>query len=65
MFKIAIEPEIPSELPILLEGLRKINKSYLSSIINVEENGEHIILTKGELSMDCILHDLRFSFVMI
>ncbi|KAF6065315.1 Elongation factor Tu GTP binding domain family protein [Candida albicans] len=62
VFKIAIEPEIPSELPILLEGLRKINKSYLSSIINVEENGEHIILTKGELSMDCILHDLRFFF---
>ncbi|CAX43702.1 U5 small nuclear ribonucleoprotein component, putative [Candida dubliniensis CD36] len=62
IFKVAIEPEIPSELPILLEGLKKINKSYLSSIINVEENGEHIILTKGELSMDCILHDLRFFY---
>lgn len=62
VFKVAIEPENPSELPILLEGLRKINKNYLSSIINVEESGEHIILAPGEFYMDCILHDLRFFF---
>ncbi|RCK55018.1 Pre-mRNA-splicing factor cwf10 [Candida viswanathii] len=62
VFKVAIEPENPSELPILLEGLRKINKSYLSSVINVEESGEHVILSPGEFYMDCILHDLRFFF---
>ncbi|EMG50801.1 hypothetical protein G210_0745 [Candida maltosa Xu316] len=62
VFKVAIEPLNPSELPLLLEGLRKINKSYLSSVVNVEESGEHVLLAPGELYMDCVLHDLRFFF---
>lgn len=62
VFKVAIEPAKPSDLPKLLEGLRKVNKSYLASSINVEESGEHVILAPGELYMDCILHDLRLFF---
>ncbi|KAG7661868.1 SNU114 [[Candida] subhashii] len=62
VFKIAVEPTNPSELPLLLDGLRKVNKSYLASVINVEESGEHVILAPGELYMDCILHDLRNFF---
>lgn len=62
VFKVAVEPAKPSELPKLLEGLRKINKSYLASVINVEESGEHVVLAPGELYMDCILHDLRLFF---
>ncbi|ODV95653.1 hypothetical protein PACTADRAFT_34209 [Pachysolen tannophilus NRRL Y-2460] len=59
VFKVAIEPQNPSELPKLLEGLRKINKSYCGCEIKVEESGEHVILGSGELYMDCLLHDLR------
>lgn len=47
------------ELPKLLEGLRKINKSYPICKTKKEESGENIILSTGELSLDCILHDLR------
>jgi 116 kDa U5 small nuclear ribonucleoprotein component len=43
----------------MVEGLRKINKSYLLSETKVEESGEHTIVGTGELYMDCILHDLR------
>lgn len=43
----------------MLEGLRKINKSYPLSKTKIEESGEHIILGTGEIYMDCILHDLR------
>ncbi|KAG5439177.1 hypothetical protein PCANB_001476 [Pneumocystis canis] len=59
VFKVAVEPVNPSELPKMLSGLRMINKSYPLSIIKVEESGEHIIFGTGELYMDCILHDLR------
>ncbi|EGW33048.1 ATP dependent RNA helicase and U5 mRNA splicing factor [Spathaspora passalidarum NRRL Y-27907] len=62
VFKIALEPVNPSELPILLDAMRKINKSYLASVITVEESGEHVILAPGQLYMDCILHDLRNFF---
>lgn len=59
VFKVAVEPINPSELPKMLEGLRKINKSYPLISTKVEESGEHVILGTGELYMDCVLHDLR------
>lgn len=55
----------------MLDGLRKVNKTYPLAItkvkecyfsiliVKVEESGEHIVLGTGELYMDCILHDLR------
>lgn len=62
VFKIAVEPVNPSELPKMLEGLRKVNKSYPLISTKVEESGEHVILGTGELYMDCVLHDLRRLF---
>lgn len=59
VFKVAVEPINPSELPKMLDGLRKINKSYPLITTKVEESGEHVVLGTGELYMDCMLHDLR------
>ncbi|ODV61517.1 U5 snRNP GTPase SNU114 ASCRUDRAFT_75515 [Ascoidea rubescens DSM 1968] len=59
IIKVAIEPEIASELPKLLEGFRKINKSYCGCEIKVEESGEHVVIGSGEMYLDCLLHDLR------
>jgi len=62
VLKVAVEPITPSELPKMLDGLRKINKSYPLVTTKVEESGEHVILGTGELYMDCVLHDLRKLF---
>ncbi|CAC5382683.1 unnamed protein product [Mytilus coruscus] len=43
VIKIAVEPVNPSELPKMLDGLRKVNKSYPLLNTKVEESGEHII----------------------
>jgi len=59
VIKIAVEPVNPSELPKMLDGLRKINKSYPLVTTKVEESGEHVVLGTGELYLDCIMHDLR------
>jgi U5 small nuclear ribonucleoprotein component len=63
--KVAVEPINPSELPKMLEGLRKINKSYPLATTKVEESGEHVILGTGEIYLDCILHDLRKMYAEI
>ncbi|CAG8785163.1 5137_t:CDS:2, partial [Acaulospora morrowiae] len=65
VLKVAVEPVNPSELPKMLDGLRKINKSYAILITKVEESGEHIILGTGELYLDCVLHDLRRMYAEI
>ncbi|CAO3665324.1 unnamed protein product [Rhizopus stolonifer] len=63
--KVAIEPVNPSELPKMLDGLRKINKSYPIVTTKVEESGEHVVLGTGELYLDCVLHDLRRMYAEI
>ncbi|CAO3621653.1 unnamed protein product [Cunninghamella blakesleeana] len=63
--KVAIEPMNPSELPKVLDGLRKINKSYPILTTKVEESGEHIILGTGEMYLDCVLHDLRRMYAEV
>ncbi|KAF3788960.1 U5 small nuclear ribonucleoprotein component [Nymphaea thermarum] len=57
--KTATEPLNPSELPKMVEGLRKISKSYPLAITKVEESGEHTILGTGEIYLDSIMKDLR------
>ena len=65
VFKVAVEPVNPSELPKMLDGLRKINKSYPLITTKVEESGEHVVLGTGELYMDCVLHDLRRMYAQM
>lgn len=62
VLKVSVEPLVPSELPKMLDGLRKINKTYPLAVTKVEESGEHIILGTGELYLDCVMHDLRKLF---
>ncbi|PWA44852.1 hypothetical protein CTI12_AA522930 [Artemisia annua] len=57
--KTATEPLNPSELPKMVEGLRKISKGYPLAITKVEESGEHTILGTRELYLDSVMKDLR------
>jgi len=57
--KIAAEPLHPQDLPKMVEGLRKVNKSYPLAVTKVEESGEHTILGTGELYLDSVMKDLR------
>ena len=59
VLKLAVEPLNPAELPKMVEGLRRISKSYPLAGTKVEESGEHVVLGTGELYLDCIMHDLR------
>lgn len=59
VIKVAIEPLQPSELPKMVDGLRKIDKAYPLAKTKVEESGEHVVSGTGEIYLDCILHDLR------
>lgn len=63
--KLAVEPLNPAELPKMVEGLRRITKSYPMAKTRVEESGEHVLFGTGELYMDCIMHDLRHVYADI
>ncbi|GBF96527.1 116 kDa U5 small nuclear ribonucleoprotein component-like, partial [Raphidocelis subcapitata] len=63
--KIATEPLNPSELPKMVEGLRRVGKSYPLVSTKVEESGEHTVLGTGELYLDSVMKDLREMYAEV
>lgn len=59
VMKLSVEPLNPSELPKMVEGLRRVSKAYPMVRTKVEESGEHVLFGTGELYLDCVMHDLR------
>merc|ERR1719430_528396 len=57
--RVAVEPKNPSDLPKLVEGLKRLAKSDPMVQCIIEESGEHIIAGAGELHLEICLKDLE------
>jgi len=60
--RVAVEVKNASDLPKLVEGLRKLSKSDPLVQCYTEESGEHIIAGCGELHVEICLKDLEEEF---
>jgi elongation factor 2 len=57
--RVAVEPKNPSDLPKLVEGMKRLSKSDPCVLcISDESTGEHIICGAGELHLEICLKDL-------
>lgn len=56
--RVAVEPKHASDLPKLVEGLKKLSKADPLVLCITEESGEHIIAGCGELHVEICLKDL-------
>ncbi|KAG9307484.1 hypothetical protein G9A89_017314 [Geosiphon pyriformis] len=63
--RVALEPKDPSEMPKLIEGLRLLNQADPCVEVLVQETGEHVILTAGEVHLERCLKDLKDRFAKI
>jgi len=63
--RVAVEPKNPSELPKLVEGLKRLSKSDPCVQCYIEESGEHIVAGAGELHLEICLKDLAEEFAGI
>lgn len=61
--RVAVEPKNPSDLPKLVEGLKRLSKSDPLVQISMEESGEHVIAGAGELHLEICLKDLKDDFM--
>lgn len=57
--RVAVEAKNPSDLPKLVEGLKRLAKSDPMVQCSIEESGEHIIAGAGELHLEICLKDLE------
>ena len=63
--RVAVEPKNASDLPKLVEGLKKLSKSDPLVVCYTEESGEHIIAGCGELHVEICLKDLVEEYAKI
>lgn len=63
--RVAIEPKNPSKMNELLKGLKLLNQADPCVEVFVQENGEHILGTAGEVHLQRCIDDLVNRFAKI
>ncbi|CAH2232196.1 jg12355 [Pararge aegeria aegeria] len=59
ILRVAVEPTYPSQLPQLVKGLRLLNQSDSCVQVLLQETGEHVLVTAGEVHLQRCLEDLK------
>merc|ERR1712167_496691 len=59
----SVKPKNPSDLPKLVEGLKRLSKSDPIVQCSTSESGEHIVAGAGELHLEICLKDLEDDFM--
>uniref|UniRef100_A0A8D0A224 Elongation factor-like 1 n=1 Tax=Sander lucioperca TaxID=283035 RepID=A0A8D0A224_SANLU len=65
ILRVAIEPKHPSEMPKLVRGMRLLNQADPCAEVLIQETGEHVLVTAGEVHLQRCLDDLRKRFAKI
>ncbi|KAM5293138.1 elongation factor-like GTPase 1 isoform 1-T1 [Ctenodactylus gundi] len=63
--RVAVEPKHPSEMPQLVRGMKLLNQADPCVQVLIQETGEHVLITAGEVHLQRCLDDLRERFAKI
>ncbi|XP_060035502.1 elongation factor-like GTPase 1 isoform X2 [Erinaceus europaeus] len=63
--RVAVEPTHPSEMPQLVRGMKLLNQADPCVQVLIQETGEHVLVTAGEVHLQRCLDDLRERFAKI
>lgn len=63
--RVAVEPKHASEMPQLVKGMRLLNQADPCVEVLIQETGEHVLVTAGEVHLQRCLDDLRERFAKI
>uniref|UniRef100_A0A8C8SXS6 Elongation factor-like GTPase 1 n=1 Tax=Pelusios castaneus TaxID=367368 RepID=A0A8C8SXS6_9SAUR len=63
--RVAIEPKHPSEMPQLVRGMKLLNQADPCVQVLIQETGEHVLVTAGEVHLQRCLDDLKERFAKI
>lgn len=65
ILRVAIEPQNPVDLKQLLHGLKLLNQADASVQVLVQETGEPILVTTGEVHLQRCIEDLRQRYAKV
>ncbi|CAH2274105.1 elongation factor-like GTPase 1 [Pelobates cultripes] len=63
--RVAVEPKHPSEMPQLVRGMKLLNQADPCVEVLIQESGEHVLVTAGEVHLQRCLDDLKNRFAKI
>lgn len=65
IMRVAVEPLHPREMPVLVQGMRLLNQADPCVQVFIQESGEHVLVTAGEVHLQRCLDDLRERFAKV
>ena len=63
--RVAVEPMHVTDMPALVSGMKLLNQADPSVEIYVQESGEHILSTAGEVHLQKCLNDLKNQYAKV
>ncbi|XP_055637619.1 elongation factor-like GTPase 1 [Toxorhynchites rutilus septentrionalis] len=65
ILRVAVEPKDIQKMPELLRGLKLLNQADACVQVCIQESGEHVLLTLGEVHLERCIKDLQDSYAKI
>ncbi|XP_055614451.1 elongation factor-like GTPase 1 [Uranotaenia lowii] len=65
ILRVAVEPKEIHNMPKLVRGLKLLNQADACVQVLVQETGEHVLLTLGEVHLERCIKDLQESYAKI
>lgn len=62
IYRVAVEPKNIVDLPKLKKGLKLLNQADACVQVIVQENGEHVLVTLGEVHLERCIYDLERDY---
>ena len=63
--RVAVEPMHVTDMPALVSGMKLLNQADPSVEIYVQESGEHVLSTAGEVHLQKCLNDLKHQYAKV
>ncbi|XP_010189585.1 PREDICTED: elongation factor Tu GTP-binding domain-containing protein 1 isoform X2 [Mesitornis unicolor] len=63
--RVAVEPKHPSDMPQLVRGMKLLNQADPCVQVLIQETGEHVLVTAGEVHLQRCLDDLKERFAKV
>lgn len=65
ILRVALEPRQPNDLQKLIKGLKMLNQADACAVVHIQETGEIVLNTAGEIHLERCLEDLRTRYAKV
>ena len=65
IMRVALEPKHPNDLQSLINGLKLLNQADACAVVHIQESGEIVLSTAGEVHLERCLEDLKLRYAKV